>query len=322
MRQETQSGQLVTTKAQVQHRADTSASKLLEAWLTGRSPHTLDAYQRDLESFKVYSGAFSVPHALELLTNSTHGAANRVARGWRNEMRDEGLAPATVNRRLAALRSVVKLARTFGLVSWALEVPSLRSQPYRDTKGPGRDGFAQLLRELDKRGDEPKAIRDRAALRLLYDCALRRSEVVGLDVGDVDLAESRVFVRGKGRDERAPVTLPRYTREALAPWLEVLAETSGPVFVSLDRRAGGSRLWPASLTRIVRQLSRAAGVPTSPHGLRHSAITEALTATGGNVRDVQRFSRHVDIRTVLIYDDNREDAGGTVAELVATRAGQ
>jgi integrase/recombinase XerC len=68
---------------------------------------------------------------------------------------------------------------------------------------------------------------------------------------------------------------------------------------------------------MVRKLGEAADVAVRPHGLRHGGITEALDATNGNVRAVQRFSRHRDVRVLTVYDDNRLDLGGDVARLVA-----
>jgi len=68
---------------------------------------------------------------------------------------------------------------------------------------------------------------------------------------------------------------------------------------------------------MVRDLGRKIGLKVWPHGLRHAAITEALDLTGGNVRAVQRFSRHRDVRILERYDDNRRDLGGEVAKQVA-----
>ena len=79
------------------------------------------------------------------------------------------------------------------------------------------------------------------------------------------------------------------------------------------------RLTATSVYRMVVALGRKAGLPnpTRPHGLRHEAITRALDKTNGDARTVQRFSRHADIRTVLLYDDRRKDSAGDVAKLVA-----
>jgi len=93
----------------------------------------------------------------------------------------------------------------------------------------------------------------------------------------------------------------------------------GPLFTNFDRAGKGARLTGHSLYRIVRGIGRKAGLstPVRPHGLRHAAITAALDATGGDVRAVQRFSRHAKIETVTRYDDNRRDLGGQVAKLVS-----
>ncbi len=80
------------------------------------------------------------------------------------------------------------------------------------------------------------------------------------------------------------------------------------------------RITPQSLTRLVKRLGREAGLKVTPHGLRHAAITDALDLSNGNLRAVQRFSRHRDPRVLSVYDDNREDLGGQVAALVAEAA--
>jgi integrase/recombinase XerC len=90
---------------------------------------------------------------------------------------------------------------------------------------------------------------------------------------------------------------------------------------SLDRaRKGSGRLSAAGLYALVRRLGEQAGLKVWPHGLRHAAITEALDRTGGAVRAVQRFSRHRDLRTLIVYDDRRVDLAGDVARQVAEAA--
>jgi len=298
--------------------SDTDAARLVEAFLSGRSPTTILAYRKDLETFAAFAGQRSLDDAAGLLLARGHGAANALALSYRTHLIERKLAAATVNRRLAALRSLVKLARTLGLVSWTLEVANVKSEPYRDTRGPGRHGFLLLLDELAER-DDAKGKRDLAALRLLYDLALRRSEVVGLDLEDVDLDEGTVLVLGKGRAEKARLTLPAKTRLALRGWLAVRGGEPGALFVNFDRAGKGRRLTASGLYKAVRRLGERAGVRVRPHGLRHSAITEALDLTHGDLRSVQRFSRHRDVRVLETYDDNRRDLAGEVASLVAER---
>ena len=94
--------------------------------------------------------------------------------------------------------------------------------------------------------------------------------------------------------------------------------STGPLFINFDHAGKGKRLTGTSIYRIIQKLGRKANINVRPHGLRHSAITEALEATGGNIRAVARFSRRKSIQTLMIYDDNRKDLGGDIARLIAS----
>jgi integrase/recombinase XerC len=252
-----------------------------------------------------------------VLLSAGHGRANELALRYRAHLQGRGLAAATVNRRLAALRSLVKLGRTLGMVAWALEVDGVPAEGYRDTRGPGADGFRRLLAELDGRQDV-KGVRDRAVLRLLFDLGLRRGEVSGLDVADFCPDGLALLVLGKGRSEKARLTLPGPTADAVRAWLAVRPGGADPaLFVSLDVASRGHRLTGQAVYLVVRGLGEKAGVRARPHGLRHAAITAALDLLGGDVRRVQKFSRHRNVQTVLRYDDSRRDEGGDIARRVA-----
>lgn len=305
----------------------TDGEALLEVWLAGKDSKTIRAYRSDLGAFARFAGFGQVEAALDAFAALSGAEANAVALRYRGALLEAGLAPATVNRRLAALRSVVKLARLLGRVSWALEVPGVEATAYRDTRGPGVDGFRAMLGAVAEREDA-KGLRDRALLRLMFDMALRRGEVTGLDVEHYDRAVGTLSVLGKKRRERARLTVPVPTRQALDAWLRARGEEPGPLFVALDpanraERAGGlARLTGRSVARIVAAAGEAGGVAgvVRPHGLRHAAITHMLTATGGNVSQVARFSRHRDVRTVELYNDNRADVYGELAALAAAVA--
>lgn len=295
---------------------------ILAAFLAGRKDTTLRAYSADLEDFARFTGSNAAAIAVELLLSLAHGDANALTLGYRAHLIERGLKSATIARRLAALRSIVKLARTLGRVAWALDIESPKVEPYRDTTGPGDAGWRTMLSraKLAAEDGQAKALRDLALVRLLHDLGLRRGEVVALDLADVDLAEGTVAVVGKGHTDAIRLTLPDPTRQALADWLEVRGSEPGPVFVRLDRAAGEpTRLTGTAVFKIVRDMGVRAGLgrPTRPHALRHQAITQALDATNGDVRTVQRFSRHADPRTLLRYDDRRRDVAGDVARMVA-----
>lgn len=296
-----------------------TAGRLVDLFLGGKSERTLKAYGRDLDDFSAFLGVSSHAEAAEALLSRGHGRANETALEYRAELLNRGLAPSTVNRRLAALRSLVKLGRTLGMIPWSLEVSGVKGDKYRDTRGPGAE-TARRLMETAARDDSPKGRRDYLVLRLLWDLALRREEVLALDLEHADLEGRTLSILGKGRRERETLTLPAPTAEALRRWLAARGDEPGPLVWSMDRRAKGGRLTGAGIYHLVGEMGRRVGQKVRPHGLRHAAITEALQRTGGDVRAVQRFSRHKDLRTLTTYDDNRADLGGEVAALVAGAA--
>ena len=135
----------------------------------------------------------------------------------------------------------------------------------------------------------------------------------------MDLEGGKLSILGKGRTQKEALSLPEPTKAALAVWIEARGAEPGPLFVNFDRARKGKRLTGTGLYLVVRKLGSNAGLsaPVRPHGLRHAGITEALDLTNGNVRAVQRYSRHRNLSTLNLYDDNRTDLGGDVARLVA-----
>jgi integrase/recombinase XerC len=151
------------------------AHVLIARWQEGRSPHTVRAYGRDLAHFARWSEASTAGEAMTQLLAGTMGAANERLHAYRGAMLDEGLAPATVNRRLSALRSIVRLGRTFGLVTWSLEIDGVKGKAFRDTTGPGVDGVTAVKRQAAKHASPAKAGRDVAIVRVLFDLVDRPS---------------------------------------------------------------------------------------------------------------------------------------------------
>ena len=126
----------------------------------GSRERTFRAYRDDLADFTRFLGSATLEEAARSLLAAGLGAANATVLRYRAHLLERGLAPASVNRHLAALRSLVKLARTLGLVGWTLEVPGVKAEAYRDTGGPGLTGVRSLVDALDARQDS-KGARDR-----------------------------------------------------------------------------------------------------------------------------------------------------------------
>jgi integrase/recombinase XerC len=306
--------------------ASEPGQRLYRAFLAGRSPDTLRAYTQDVAAFAVFLGALSPSEAMTHLIEGSAGNGNALLLEYRARMIEDGLAPATINRRLAAIRSAVKLARTLGMTTWSPDISGLRVDAYRDTAGPGLSGTRAMLAAAHAQRDRAKAARDVALIRLMFDLGLRRGEVAGLDVDDVDRAGRRILVMGKGRRQKTPRTLPAATLGALEAWLEVRERFAEPdqaaLFVNLAHHSAGQRITGRGLHHLIAQIGASVGLKTRPHGLRHASITAALDANNGDVRAVQQHARHTNPQTTMRYDDNRRDLAGQVASGLAGLLGE
>lgn len=300
-----------------------SGSDVLDALLSGRTANTLKAYAFDLSDFARFVGAASAPAAVDGLLTMGRGNANRVVLAYMADMiAERKLATATVARRIYSLHSMVNMARKIGRVEWTLDVEPPRTTKYRDTTGPGLDGWQKMkgkAKELATTTAQGK--RDVALLHLMHDSCLRRGECVNLDLVDVDLEHGRVAIIGKGKAEKEWFTISTQARDSIAQWVGVRGDEPGPLFTRLDpgrNSADLERITGDSVNRIVNKLGAKSGLKRKvrAHGLRHQGITRALDLSNGNVRMVQGLSRHADPRTLMQYDDNRRDDAGKLAQML------
>jgi len=296
---------------------------LRDSFLRTLSEHTRRAYERDLQDLADHLGETDGVGALWRLVGCGQGEANGLVVQYKADLMERGLAPTTINRRLAAIRSAVKLVRMGGFISWELDVSGEKTKAYRDTRGPGKEGYQWMLKEISGSVRE-KDIRDTAILHLLYDLALRRSEVAKLNLSDVDFGAGMLTIIGKGRREPEKVQLPKETSQVLVRWMGVRGTEEGPLFRNYDRAGKVSRedgrLTPDGIYKVVLAVAQRVGIKTRPHGLRHASITEALSLTNGNLAAVRDFSRHRSYEVLQHYDDNRQSRGAEVAKLVAKAA--
>ena len=195
------------------------------------------------------------------------------------------LAPATISRRLAAVRSCLRY--TFGPERVPDGVLPPR-RPRRLPDAPKENEIAEIL-ELAE-GDSPLALRNRALLELLYSCGLRSAEAVGLDLGDVDFDRESVHVHGKGGKDRvvplgeeAAYHVARYLRDARPALAQGAIDA---LFLS----ARGRRLDTSTVRKLVRH----------PHRLRHSFATHLLEG-GADLRTIQELLGHASLSTTQIY---------------------
>jgi integrase/recombinase XerC len=236
---------------------------------------------------------------------------------YRNHLFEQGLAPATINRRISAIKSLVEMGQIFDICNYDLEViKNEKVRPYRDTKGIEVPEVIKLFEAIDT--STLAGQRDYSIMRLLWSNALRRGEIPSLDVKHFKYARCQIEVSGKGRNgERELVTISQKTAASISDWLQAsnaADKPNEPIFISLDPVRFGNRLTGEAIRLIVIKYCKLAGIEKqmSPHRVRHSAITEALNQNNGNIRATQKLSRHSDPRTVIIYDDNRVDLQGVL----------
>jgi integrase/recombinase XerC len=299
------------------------AERLIERWKEGRSPGTLLAYMRDVQAFATWMKAPSVGTAVEALLMMGQGEANEAVRAYRSSLVDKGVAPATINRRLSALRSLVSLGKEFGYVTFDLATKNVRSQAYRDTRGPERDIMIDVFKYAKAQAHRAKAARDIAIFLLLgYGRALRRGEVVALDMEHFDARGSRLSVLRKGKKERERLSVDPLVTRKLQAWIALRGTEPGPLFLQVakgGRVLAGRRLSGDGIHRVLQAMGEKLGAVIRPHGLRHAAITAALDETNGNVRAAKEFSGHASVEVLMRYDDNRKDVSGEVVGKVVRR---
>jgi integrase/recombinase XerC len=263
------------------------------------SSHTIRSYQDDLE---LYSGYLVEVQGEEADPSDVDPARLRRYSAW---LAGRGYAPSTVARRLASLRSFFRFLRREGLVA-ADPAAGLRN-PKQPKRLPRLLRVDEVIRLLDGvPTGTPAGVRDRAMLEILYGAGLRVSELVGLNLDDLDSESDLVRVRGKGRRERlSPVG------EMAAAWLRrwlLLRRPRSPREPAVFLNQRGTRLTTRSVGRLLEAHLLRAGLVdrASPHTLRHSFATHLLDG-GADLRSIQELLGHRNLNTTQIYTTVTQD---------------
>ncbi len=253
------------------------------------SDKTVEGYLRDL-GFYVAS-----------LKRGPLSASTLDVRRYLRSLYDRGLAPATIARKLAAVRAFYR---------WALRTQLLEVDPSRPVRTPKQPKHAPRFLSPDDAqrlleapaGEGPGAARDRAILELIYGAGLRVSEAASLDCGDLDLAEGTVRVTGKGNKTRV-VPIGRMAVAAVQGWLlrrpELCKQGAHPS--ALFRNARGGRLSARSIQTLVARCRPACSqAGATPHWLRHACATHML-GSGADLRSIQEQLGHSRLSTTQRY---------------------
>lgn len=255
------------------------------------SPHTLQAYQRDLKCLTEFLATQSVADIKQI--DEQH-IRNFLA--WRHR---QGIQSKSLQRQLAAVRSFFNFLLSEGKLTYN---PAKGVQaPKAARKLPTTLDVDQTGQLLEIKSDAPLAIRDKAILELFYSSGLRLSELVNLDLTNIDLHDAVVQVIGKGNKARR-LPVGRKAVSAIQAWLkkrdDFLNDEQPALFIS--RR--GTRLSARSIQKRMHDWAIKQGIDihVHPHMLRHSFASHMLESSG-DLRAVQELLGHADISTTQIY---------------------
>jgi integrase/recombinase XerC len=274
---------------------DTVLGESIEAYLatiSGRSGNTVKGYRRDLLQFSKYCRSVGITAWSAV---DSHCIRHYVAM----RHRDGAQGGRSLARSLSALRSFFKFLTARGLA--ASNPAQLVRAPKAVRRLPRALDVDQMTTLLEQAAQTPLELRDRAMWETLYSCGLRVSELVGMNLTDIDMPSREARVLGKGRKERiAP--LGRHAREILERWFDVRAtwarNDEPAVFVSRS----GKRLSARTVQQRLRQWALKHGLDTRvhPHMLRHSFASHLLESSG-DLRAVQELLGHSNISTTQVY---------------------
>lgn len=294
---------------------------LVDAFYKNRSPKTIEAYQGDLTVFSVWCGMSEAKEAIQMLISLHHGAANLKVLSYKDYLVSQNLASNTVNRRIAALRSVVKLANTLGLVNWSIQVENCKTEKVRDTRGPGIGNVQMILTSLSRK-TTIQGTRDYAIVRLMFNLGLRNSSVAGLQLSDYDRVQRTISVKLKGHRAKDVKDLPESCFQAIERYLLMRGNEPGFLFLNMDRSKKGAKggITTSGVRAIIKRIGLEVGIGgLFPHKFRHEAATSALEM-GIPIERVAQFLNHANTATTLIYIDNKKKYAKEVAEKIATLA--
>ena len=266
------------------------------------SPHTIRNYRSDLLQFRDFLSRFQP--GVPVVVDSVDALRIRgfLAFLFRKEKKKTSIA-----RKLAAVRAFFKFLCREKVLSGnpaaTVSTPKLARTLPRIMTEEEMNNFLDRVAQAAKSGD-PAVRRDRAMLELLYASGLRVSELVGLDLGEVNFGDGMVLVRGKGRKERI-VPFGSKAKQAITAYLpareKILTENrrNDPALFLNTR---GKRLTARSVDRLVKKYVRTFGpdVRVSPHSLRHAFASHLLTE-GADLRAIQEMLGHSSLSTTQKY---------------------
>ncbi len=229
---------------------------------------------------------------------------------YKKNLRDRtDLGIAAKNKYLAVARIALKELYRRGAVSidLSLGVKSFQQSQKHRVEGLNEQEVERLCEYLRELPDDFRSVRLRALVALLLFQGLRQIEIVRLDVGDIDLASKRLYVLGKGRDDKEPIHLHPQTVKALRAYLKASKVKDGALFTSLWGQTKGKRLTTRGLRQIIKVSLNSIGIDKTVHGFRHYHTTVLIKNYKGELLKVAKYTRHNSTDMLMVYNDQVND---------------
>jgi site-specific recombinase XerD len=263
----------------------------------GHSPLTIRNYDAYLQKFADFAEGKGVKSVKEIDLE--------IIKKWRLELHRKGLGNKTLNYYMIAIRSFLKYLAKTDVKSLAAEKIELADTPEREIEFLEKKEVGRILKTNP--GNNLLELRNRAILEVLFSTGTRVSELVNLDIDQVNLERCEFSVLGKGGKRRV-VFLSENARNALKKYLDKRENKDPAVFIRVvtvrkeDQEKDTQRLTTRQVERIVKDASKRAGIvkKVTPHTLRHSFATDILRG-GADIRSVQHLLGHQNVTTTQVY---------------------
>lgn len=260
------------------------------------SPYTITAYKNDLESFQIFCKSEFDERDISKLPYT-------IIRSWIVSLVDDGIANRSINRKVSSLKSYFKYLVKTKQIS---QNPLLKHRSLKISKKvniPFSQAEVADVLELFKGADKFEEVRDKLIIELMYTTGMRRSELIGVKIGDIDLTQNTVKVIGKRNKERQ-IPLLNSVVTTIKNYLIIRNEIKTSVDYFLITKKG-KKMYPTLVYRLINEYFSKVSlkIKKSPHVIRHSFATHLLNE-GADLNSVKELLGHASLASTQVYTHN------------------
>ena len=235
-----------------------------------------------------------------------HGVDRDLLLSYKQSLRDDvTLGVSAKNKYLTTARIVLRELYRQGKFAFDLSVgvKSFQQTSKHKVIGLNKQEVEKICQHLQTLDDTFKNTRLRVIVALLLFQGLRQIEICRLDVGDIDLANKRIYIVGKGQSDREPIHIHPETSKMLTKYLKSSQVKYGPLLTHLNRQRSGYRLSTRGLRKIFQALLEHLDINRTTHGTRHFYTTELIRYFKSDLTAVAKFTRHSNLEMLNVYND-------------------